>query len=47
MSLDCRFLSSDVVQLDMSLMSLTLDLSTIASRQISIAPKFGLGNPFT
>jgi hypothetical protein len=46
-SLDRRFLSSDVVQLDMSLMCLTLDLSTIASRQISIASEFGLGNPFT
>jgi hypothetical protein len=27
-------------------MGLTLNLSTIASRQVSIAPKFGLGNPF-
>lgn len=45
-SLDRGFLSSDVVQLDMSLMGLTLDLSAIASRQISIASEFGLGDPF-
>ena len=44
-SLDCRPLSSDIVQLDMSVMGLTLDQSAISSGEISIKSKFGLCDP--
>jgi len=43
--LDCRLLSSDIVQLDVSVTCLTFDQSAIASGEISIESKFGLCDP--
>lgn len=45
MSLYCRFLSSDIVQFDMSFMGLALDQSAIASGEVSVEPEFVLCDP--
>jgi hypothetical protein len=45
LSLHRRLLSSDCVQLDLSLTGWTFDQSAIASRQVSIEPEFVLGDP--
>lgn len=45
MSLYCRLLSSNIVQLDMSIVGLTLDQSTIASGEVSVESEFVFCDP--
>lgn len=45
MSLYCRLLSSDIVQLNMSVTSLTLDQSAIASGEVSVESELVLCDP--